>query len=143
MGGKCIFCKKEVDNVAFCTACNSSFCDECWPTWPLHENAVQGVAGLPHEKVNLSVVETIKEVMQEPSIEMEAQLHQDDEETTWIGFERDEGGEPVLQEYRRYANIVMQSSGDEPKIRYPSLVSFIGRTGMPITTERRGDLTAT
>lgn len=91
---------------------------------------MSGADGLPHERVNPSVVEDIRRCMQEPDITNEAQLHQDDDEATWFGFDRDEGGEPILQEYRRYASIIMQSSGDRSQIRYPSLVSFIGRTGI-------------
>ena len=71
--------------------------------------------------------------MAEPEDEFQQdKLHQEDEDTTWFGLERDASGEPILAEYRRYAAIMAQSSEDHDSPRYPALVSFIGQTGMQI-----------
>lgn len=78
------------------------------------------------------VAQKIKAVL-EPEITEEEQegLHQDDEDTTWFGINR-EDGLPLFQDYGRYANLMLSSSQNGTggrDTRCPSLVSFVGQTG--------------
>lgn len=125
----CALCEESPPEISFCTACNFNLCDECWNTYPPHRKGLLGPQGLPHEKADPTVVQELKDCMDEPNNNNEHRLHQDDEETTWFGLERDDGGTPVLAEYRRYAAVMMQASEYSEQTRYPSLVSFIGQTG--------------
>lgn len=125
----CELCETGTECIAFCTACNFSLCNNCWDKYPPHKKGLLGPQGLPHEKANPSVVQELKVCMDEPNDDNERRFHQEDEETTWFGLERDDGGTPVLAEYRRYAAVMMQASELSDQVRYPSLVSFIGQTG--------------
>ena len=67
-------------------------------------------------------------------------LHQKDEGTTWFGILREDTGFPSFQDYGRYASLMAESSRSplSPNAqwnrardsRYPSLVSFVGQTGI-------------
>lgn len=71
--------------------------------------------------------------MAEPTNDSEQEKqHQDDEDTTWFGLDRDASGDPVLAEYRRYVAIMLESAVEPGISRYPALVSFIGQTGMSV-----------
>jgi hypothetical protein len=125
----CDVCDDRTTDIAFCTACNFNFCSTCWVRHPPHKKGLLGPGGLPHEKADPQVVQELTDCMAEPTEEEEFRHHQEDEETTWFGLERDAGGEPILAEYRRYAVVMQQTSELGPKTRHPSLVSFVGQTG--------------
>jgi hypothetical protein len=92
-----------------------------------------GPGGVPHEKVDPTIVEALTQCMAEPEDENDQiEKHQDDEDTMWFGLDRDDGGEPILAEYRRYAAIMMQYPNTAAEPRYPGLISFIGQTGTSI-----------
>ncbi|KAI9158039.1 Calcium-independent phospholipase A2-gamma [Paramyrothecium foliicola] len=123
-------CDKEEDLV-FCTGCNEYYCESCWGRRRAHKDKNSlGPGGIPHEKVDPEIVESVNECMAEPEDENdEKQQHEDDQDTTWFGLDRDMGGEPVLSEYRRYAAIMMDGASETTSARYPGLVSFVGQTG--------------
>lgn len=56
-------------------------------------------------------------------------LHGEDEHTTWFGVARDSSGQPIFQDFGRYAAIMSDSNSGEHQLRFPELVSFIGQTG--------------
>lgn len=67
-------------------------------------------------------------------------LHQKDEDTTWFGILREDTGFPSFQDYGRYASLMAESARSPMSpdgqwngardSRCPSLVSFVGETGM-------------
>jgi hypothetical protein len=137
----CYFCDNTTSDIAFCTGCHYHLCHECWSNHPPHKRGHLGPAGVPHEKVDPKIVEELTQCMAEPEDESQQdKLHQEDEDTTWFGLERDAGGEPILAEYRRYAAIMAQSSEDYDGLRYPALVSFIGQTGTHTTMDTTDQL---
>ena len=86
--------------------------------------------GVPHEKVSPHILQQLTQCMAEPADEQEqAQLHLNDEDTTWFAFDRDDNGNPFLAEYQRYAALMMECAQDPGFARHPALVSFIGQTG--------------
>ena len=56
-------------------------------------------------------------------------LHEQDEQSKWFGVVRDPSGQPVLEDYGRYATLALHRlrSGDTGT-QFPQLVSFIGAT---------------
>jgi len=67
-------------------------------------------------------------------------LHEKDEDTTWFGILREDTGFPSFQDYGRYASLMAESARSPMSpnglwngardSRCPSLVSFVGETGM-------------
>lgn len=96
----------------------------------MHRKRGLGAHGVPHGKSRPEIVETIKASMSEPQNDVEeVEQHIKDADTIWFGLSQDEGGEPALADYRRYASVMMESNPDATGPRYPGLVSFIGPTG--------------
>jgi len=125
----CQICEKT-NGVFFCTGCNDYTCENCWNNLRPHRNNQLGPDGIPHEKVDPEIREKVIQCTAEPIDEVDqTRQHQEDEDTTWFGLDRDAGGDPILREYRRYAAIMMESSQNIEGHRFPCLVSFIGQTG--------------
>jgi energy-coupling factor transporter ATP-binding protein EcfA2 len=61
--------------------------------------------------------------------EEQALLHVQDEDTSWFGAGRDEDDDVVFQDFGRYPLLMAEKSARSRKVRYPSLVSFVGQTG--------------
>lgn len=124
-----------VDECYFCWPCDGTiFCKECWDRCPPHKKRRLGMAhtaGLPHEKSDPFVARKIFDTLQaEHSIEQQALLHVQDEDTSWFGTGEDEGtGEFVFQDFGRYPRLMAETSTQHRRIRYPALVSFVGQTG--------------
>ncbi|KAL9618158.1 MAG: hypothetical protein Q9160_007108 [Pyrenula sp. 1 TL-2023] len=124
-----------VDECYFCWPCDGTiFCKECWDRCPPHKKRRFGMAhtaGSPHEKSDPSVARKIFETLQaEHSIEQQALLHVQDEDTSWFGTGEDEGtGELVFQDFGRYPRLMAETSTQYRRVRYPALVSFVGQTG--------------
>ncbi|KAF2736521.1 hypothetical protein EJ04DRAFT_462876 [Polyplosphaeria fusca] len=113
-----------------CSYCDMNICDSCWGRQGPHRPGRTGPDGLPHEKGDPDIVARLKSILTPPKDVVEQQsLHIDDEDTTWFGIGRDNGGLPIFQDYGRYANIIADSTAGTHKLRYPQLVSFIGQTG--------------
>ncbi|MCJ1264961.1 hypothetical protein MMC22_004836 [Lobaria immixta] len=82
--------------------------------------------------------ETLLEV--KTTDEEQAVLYQNDQDTTWFGIIKHDGGLPIFQDYGRYATLMTNTSRSERSrdfmgvvdggdTQYPNLVSFVGQTG--------------
>lgn len=122
---------QNIDQLVFyCHECDCSFCNVCWNKQPAHRPNKRGAAGRQHEKIDRAIVQKYQEILESTTIPREqAQLHGTDEDTTWFGVGRDENGDPTLQDYPRYASLMVASTSEKYQTRYPQLVSFIGQTG--------------
>ena len=114
----------------FCTHCDSNFCGRRWGEERPHRPGKRGPDGLPHEQMDLRIVERLRGIL-EPSSNPEDQraLHKIDEDTTWFGIGRNASHDPIFQDYGRYVTIMADSLTADRDVRYPQLVSFIGQTG--------------
>ncbi|TGJ87061.1 hypothetical protein E0Z10_g1710 [Xylaria hypoxylon] len=103
---------------------------KCWEKRRAHRDGKQlGPGGIPHEQVSPNVVERVDACVAGPENEVEErEQHENDQDTTWFGLDRDLGGDPVLSEYRRYAAIMMANAAEISTVQYPALVSFVGQT---------------
>lgn len=116
----------------YCVNCDCSFCDTCWDKQPPHKPNKRGSDGHAHEKIDRLVVERYRNILEPPSsIDEQDALYKDDEDTTWFGIGRNRAGDPVFEDYERYATLMAESLPQTPRVRYPQLVSFIGQTGKP------------
>lgn len=128
----CMF-DDSTENVAFCEGCNDFVCAACWTKIRAHRENLPGPGGIPHQRVDPRIKEKMTESMAEPvDQDDERRQHEGDEDTKWFALDKDDGGEPILAEYRRYASIMMDSSEGTAGSRYPRLVSFIGETGLSV-----------
>lgn len=127
----CNMCDAAPDNLVFCEGCEAYYCDEpCWEKLKSHRKQGRGAGGVPHGKSRPEIVQMIKESMAEPSNDFdEREQHVKDVDSVWFGLSQDEGGEPALADYRRYATVILESNPENSAPRYPGLVSFIGPTG--------------
>jgi hypothetical protein len=124
----CDICE-TYEGLVFCTGCNAHFCDKDWNKRRAHRDKVPGPGGIPHEANDPKIADLVEQCMAEPLNDLEqGKQHQDDDETTWFGLDRDASGDPVLAEYRRYVAIMLESANESGESRYPALVSFIGQT---------------
>ncbi|KAI8948038.1 hypothetical protein F4801DRAFT_474669 [Xylaria longipes] len=126
----CEVCDTE-EGLNFCTGCNEYYCNNCWEKRRAHRDGKQlGPGGIPHEQVSPNVVERVDACVAGPENEAEErEQHENDQDTTWFGLDReDDGGDPVLSEYRRYAAIMMANATETSNVQYPALVSFVGQT---------------
>lgn len=113
-----------------CLSCGSTYCDICWAEQGPHQPGKVGIDGLEHEKTNRDVYKRLKTILDPPADSRElGRLHQQDENTTWFGIEKDSSGQPVFQDYGRYAALMADTKQPNSGIRYPQLVSFVGQTG--------------
>jgi len=121
------------EGLVFCTGCHAYFCGGCWNKRRAHREGLPGPGGIPHEANDPIIADLVEQCMAEPTNDSDQERqHQDDEDTTWFGLDRDASGDPVLAEYRRYVAIMLESAIEPGKSRYPALVSFIGQTGMSV-----------
>jgi len=113
-----------------CSYCDMDFCETCWSRQGPHKAGRTGPDGLPHEQADPEIVKRLRSILSPPSDPFEQQyLHVEDEDTTWFGVARDSSGQPIFQDYGRYAAIMADSNTGEHQLRFPELVSFIGQTG--------------
>lgn len=132
---ECGKARLATDQCYFCWPCDGTlFCDECWEDCPPHKKRKLGMprtAGMPHEKSDPSMARKIFETLQaDHSIEYQALLHVQDEDTSWFGTGKDKAtGDLVFQDFGRYARLMAETSARYRRIRYPALVSFVGQTG--------------
>lgn len=122
-------CRNKSLRTFYCFHCDCSFCELCWARQPAHKPNKRGSDGRAHEKIDRLLVEKYRNIL-EPDLSFKDQdaLHKDDENTTWFGISRDEADEPIFEDYGRYATLMAESLSNRI-MRYPRLVSFIGRTG--------------
>lgn len=114
----------------YCVNCDCSFCDTCWDKQPPHKPNKRGSDGHAHEKIDRLVVKRYRDILEPPSsIDEQEALYKDDEDTTWFGISHNRAGDPVFEDYERYATLMGESLPQTHGVRYPQLVSFIGQTG--------------
>lgn len=128
--------KPSVEECYFCWPCNGTiFCNECWDMCPPHQTTRRkrvnhNGSGLPHEKTEPAVAKKIFDTLQsDRDHDEQALLHVQDEDTSWFGAGRDEDDDVVFQDFGRYARLMAEKSARDRRVRYPSLVSFVGQTG--------------
>jgi hypothetical protein len=116
---------------SLCLSCGSTYCETCWERQGPHQPGKVGVDGLPHEKTDKNIYERLKAILDPPEDVLElSRLHREDESTTWFGIEKDHSGQPIFQDYGRYAALMADTKQPNANMRYPQLVSFVGQTGM-------------
>ncbi|KAF7523041.1 hypothetical protein G7054_g11908 [Neopestalotiopsis clavispora] len=119
----------RTDGIKFCDSCEDFYCDACYMKRRFH-TTTKKPSGIPHGKSDPDIVKRVAEWVVEPRDEQdEKEQHQNDEDTIWLGWDKDPSGEPILAEYRRYVSIMMETAGHAPATRYPGLVSFVGPAG--------------
>ena len=104
---------------------------------------------IPHEKTDFSTAEKIKAILEVQTTSAQQQvLHENDEGTTWFGVIREDIELPIFRDYGRFAALMADTlhplfryssdgtSGARDH-RFPSLVSFVGQTGLRAIIERR------
>lgn len=125
-------CTSDVDiRKSLCLSCGSTYCETCWEKQGPHQRGKVGIDGLPHEKTDRNIYERLKAILDPPEDVSElSRLHQKDEATTWFGIEKDQFGQPIFQDYGRYAALMADTKQPNAGMRYPQLVSFVGQTGM-------------
>lgn len=106
-------------------------------------------ASIPHEKTYYRIAEKIKAILEvETTSAEQAILHKNDEDTTWFGVIREDAELPTFRDYGRYAAIMAETLHPSSRHgsdgifgardhRFPSLVSFVGETGLHTIVENR------
>ena len=130
------FCRTPEKRIFFCASCDCFYCDACWIVQGPHFPNKKGLDGLPHEKTDINIVNNLKAILDPPGDpDALRRLHRNDEATTWFGVEPSEQMNqvtglypPVFKDYGRYATLMADSRPANGEIRYPQLVSFIGKT---------------
>lgn len=118
----------------FCSTCNCTFCDDHWDSQIVHKPGRATLGGRPHVKEDKAMVERMHSVLepsQDPATVRE--LHQKDQDTKWFGVIRSESsGQSAshFHDFRRYAQLMIDSRPLTGAPRYPKLISFIGDTSM-------------
>ena len=104
---------------------------------------------IPHEKTDFRIAEKIKIILEVQTTSAQQEiLHENDEGTTWFGVVREDIELPMFRDYGRYAAIMadtLHSSFPHSfdgtvgarDHRFPSLVSFVGQTGLRATVESK------
>jgi hypothetical protein len=124
--------------------CDGNFCTECWEKNFAHKKKRRAPGAVPHERSDYVIAKKIKGVLEStPTDAEQEQLHKRDEDTGWFGILREEGELPLFQDYGRYASLMasttrstwnalsqLHSGSAQRDTRFPSLVSFVGETGI-------------
>lgn len=104
---------------------------------------------IPHEKTDYHTAEKIKAILEVKTTSAEQDmLHRKDEDTKWFGVLREAAELPTFRDYGRLAAIMAETlhpslrhSSDDTfgarDHRFPSLVSFVGETGLQAMIESR------
>ncbi|KAI1264025.1 hypothetical protein F5Y18DRAFT_418041 [Xylariaceae sp. FL1019] len=118
------------EEVKFCEACNDYYCDTCWHQRRAHRESRVGPNGIPHGQLDPIIVKRVNKWMAAPK-DKEAEMieHQFNTDTVWFGLSKDNYGDPILAEYRRFTAVMMETLEGVSEPRYPGLVSFVGQTG--------------
>ncbi|KIV90882.1 hypothetical protein PV10_05486 [Exophiala mesophila] len=134
----CDQCELEREDVSFCPVCSFNYCAEHWDSQMLHRSR-RPTTGIPHEKTNPHVATQILSIIEPCSDEvLQESLHRADEETTWFGVLPDQAGRLSLHDFGRYEDFLSESTFSPRSGQYPSLISFIGKTGAGKSTIVKG-----
>lgn len=113
-----------------CILCTTTMCPTCWDKLPAHKHNKLGLGGIPHEKTDHEVAQTINDTLDRKRSEIEdIELHTMDENSAWFGVLKDGIGDLIFQDSGRYASVMAECSSSRRGTRFPSLVSFVGQTG--------------
>jgi hypothetical protein len=86
-----------------------------------------------HERTDAELSRRIhRSLRPDRSGEVECELHEIDQATTWFGVFRANGNqdaEPKFLDHGRFEELMMEYGPDVRPRLFPSLVSFIGQTG--------------
>ncbi|KAL1582024.1 hypothetical protein WHR41_09394 [Cladosporium halotolerans] len=128
--GRCITDDIQSITLWYCVRCDSTYCSNCWSLQGPHRPKKRGPEGLPHEKVDLSVVRRLRSILHPSTDPLDVRKsHQEDDWTKWFGVTRDEKDQVLFDDYGRYATLVSDiARSTSMKTRYPQLVSFVGVT---------------
>lgn len=138
---KCVDCGKIGNGRLLCNVCNETFCSVCWDKERAHRTGAVTTDGVPHEKTDRLVAQKIHFVLDAGDSERQAQLHKEDDATTWFGVcgfsvGKDQTDDVFFEDFGRYASIIAEGVAvAKPQAnrrrdpRYPGLVSFVGVTG--------------
>jgi hypothetical protein len=134
----CDQCRQERDDVSYCPVCSFNYCCQHWETQLLHDER-RSVGGVPHEKTDPNIVRQILSIVEPTASEQEQEnLHRADEETTWFGVLPDPSGELLFHDFGRYDEFLAQSDFRPRSGQFPSLISFVGKTGAGKSTIVKG-----
>lgn len=83
-----------------------------------------------HGDTDYKIAQKIKSCFEISPEEEQRDQHMEDAHTIWFGVEHDPNGEPILEDFGRYASILAEGSlRFDDGARYPGLVCFVGQTG--------------
>ena len=145
----CDYCGRCGTSRGYCNVCDATFCTPCWDTQLPHRMNRLAPGSIPHEKTDYRTAEKIKAILEVKTTSTEQDiLHRKDEDTTWFGVIREDAELPTFRDYGRLAAIMAETlhpsfrhSSDETfgarDHRFPSLVSFVGETGLQAIIESR------
>jgi len=112
----------------YCPGCADWWCDEHWTKLRSHLPGGKGLNN--HEQIDPDLFEQVEHCMAAPNSDTDQiKQHQHDGDTTWLGVGKGNEDDLFLDEYRRYAAIMLESATSDVKRRHPALVSFVGGTG--------------
>lgn len=138
----CDGCERYGINREYCNVCECIFCTSCWEKQVSHKMQRKAPGSIPHERTDCRTAEKIKAILEVRATSAEQDiLHNNDEDTTWFGVVREDDELPTFRDYGRYAAIMADtlhpSSRHARDHRFPSLVSFVGQTGLHAIIESR------
>lgn len=127
---ECELCNRTDVTTYFCSACTSTFCNDCWPTQIQHRPGKKTLDGRPHVKENKFLIELMHSILEPPEDAQTLRaLHAEDQDTRWFGVIKSaQGGASQFHDFRRYAQLMLDSRPLTGAPRYPKLISFIGDT---------------
>jgi len=134
---ECSMCEKVCPNDCwYCGVCKLVYCDACWGTQAPHKLKFKALASTPHEKTPLDIATKVNTVLESTEDDQQrVKLHREDQNTAWFGIERSGDSSPLLiQDFGRLNDFLngweAKKDPKTPGPRTPSLVSFVGQTGV-------------
>ena len=136
----CDLCLEKHLDLHYCNVCDSTFCDKCWKTQLPHRRGALAFGSIPHEKTDVVAARRIKVALEDRNDdERQADEHARDHSTMWFGITWGDEEFPLFCDYGRFSTLMTETrvtaAGYDNKLqqddRNPSLVSFVGETGMP------------
>lgn len=127
------------DDIWMCVQCRGSWCDVCWDKIGAHNtspeddpfafNVDSSIIGA-HEKVTKEVFTRISQIFRPLQPALRTSAHEKESQAKWFGIYRGDGNQLYFGDTNRLTNIIEDSWTAENPDQYPSIVSFVGQTGM-------------
>jgi hypothetical protein len=130
----CKACGRAGISTSYCSACSSSFCDECWPKQIPYKPGKKTLDGRSHEKENKTMIERMHAILQ-PSHNPETLrlLHLEDQDNRWFSVVRLSAvGKSQFYDFSRYGKLMADSRPLSRATRYLKLISFVRDTNKTI-----------